>query len=723
MIKRFSLPIIILLTFLLVIPAMRADEGMWLLTHLDKLNLKELKARGLKLTASEIFNAKAVSLKDAIVQLGGGTGEFVSAKGLMLTNHHVAYGALQSNSTPEKDYIKNGFHAATLEEELPAKNMTASFVVEMRDVTADLLKDIAANASDAERDTAISRQSRDLIKAAIGDDKNLRANVVEMNGGLQHMLFVSRVLRDVRLVYAPPLGIGNFGGEVDNWMWPRHTGDFAFLRAYVGKDGSSAEYSKENVPFTPKAFLKISARGVKANDFVMIMGYPGRTQRYRTSFDIRFDQEVNFPLLTKLMKASIDALQTMQKKDKAAEIKYAGRVKGLLNGYKNRLGMIEGFGKLNVVGIKQKEETAYKAWLAKTPAMETKYGDILPKLQTIFDEMKGLAPKAISLSWLMRSSQLLAQVYLIARWQLEHGKPDEQREEGFREKDFSSIKSRVLQPVSDEALDRVTLLNTMNNSGDIPLNERLTSFASISNRMTGDELQERFKGTVANWYSSSLMSKDAREKLLTMKKEEFDAVQDPLIDFAKTLAYESSTFMGRYNELTTQIDKLRTRYIEALAAWKNSYLYPDANRTLRLTYGTVKGMAPRDAVSYAPTTRLAGIVEKATNEEPFDAPKKLLELAEKKEFGDYAEKTTSDVQVAFLSDCDITGGNSGSPTLNGKGELVGCAFDGVWEGITSDYYVDQATARTISVESRYILFVLDKFSGAKNVLDELTIVK
>lgn len=701
-----------------------ADEGMWLLTALDKLSMKELKARGLKLSPKDIYNPNGPSLKDAIVLLGGGTGEFVSQDGLMLTNHHVAYGALQSNSNPEHDYIKNGFHAQTREEELSARNYTASIVEEMRDVTTEILAQIKPEMSAADRDTAIRRTSDSMTKAAVNSDKDRRAIVQEMNNGERYVLFVTHVIRDVRLVYSPPLSIGNYGGEVDNWMWPRHTGDFSFMRAYIAKDGSSAEYSKDNVPYKPKTFLKISKSGTKPNDFVMIMGYPGRTFRYRTSYEVQFDQDINFPMFIKMVKANIDALESIRKKDKATELKYASRVKGLYNGYKNRKGMVEGLRKLKLVHMKADVEKAFIEWLNKNSEMNKKYADILPTYQNNVAELSAIASKQIAWLWLGRSGTLLSQALTIAKWQAEQLKPDAQREEGYHQKDSSSIKSRLLQKVDDIDLEEAMLTNVLSAAASIDQADRLTSVASVVQVTNQTGSGEQIKNVIHEMITkTTLASLQERMKFLSVSPAEFSSVHDPLLDFAKNLDYESSKFLTRYGDLMKSLDRLRGRWIEAIGVWKKSYLYPDANRTLRLTYGTVKSYTPRDAMSYQPYTRLKGVIEKDMGEEPFDVPVKLNELSEKKDFGDYADKSLGDVPVAFLSNTDITGGNSGSPVLNGKGEIVGCAFDGVYEGLLSDFKYDESYSRTISVDSRYILFILDKFSKAKSVLDELTIVK
>lgn len=716
--------IVLILTVSFISLSLHADEGMWLLTALDRLPMKELKKRGLKLTPSQIYNANGVSLKDAIVQLGGGTGEFVSPDGLMLTNHHVAYGSLQSNSTPEKDYIKGGFYAVRRDEELPAKNYTASIVEEMRDVTSEIRASYTEGMKDAARDSIIRKKSEEIVKAATEGKKDLRANVQEMNNGQQYILFVSRVIRDVRLVYAPPLSIGNYGGEVDNWMWPRHTGDFSFMRAYVAKDGSSADFSKDNVPFKPKAFLKISKTGVSANDFVMIMGFPGRTARYRTSYEIRYDEHVTFPMYVKMTKANIDASEAAQKRDKATEIKYASRVKSMYNGYKNRKGMIEGFKKKKLAVLKEENEKEFGKWILADANREQKYGDILPSMKKIYEDITLIGYKQSAYQSLVRASTLMSQAIAIAKWQNEQRKPNAEREEGFHAKDSSTIKTRISQKTDDAELDEMAFGNVLAVSASNLIPERLAVVLSIGAKKEGSALDQHLKNFAKRTHKeTALADAEERIRLLRLSPEAFEAVTDPLLDFAIDLEKEASVFSRQYNESMKQIDKLRARYIEALAVWKNAYLYPDANRTLRLTHGIVKAYKPRDAMSYEPFTSLKGVIEKDTGEEPFDAPIQLSYLHEKQDFADYASKSTRDVPVAFLSNTDITGGNSGSPVLNGKGELVGCAFDGVYEGLLNDFKYDESYSRTISVDSRYILFILDKFSNARSVLDELTVVK
>ncbi len=717
---------LLFITVCLVIPAAPApaDEGMWLLTALEKLPLKELRARGLKLTLQEFYNPNGPSLKDAIVLLGGGTGEFVSPNGLMLTNHHVAYGALQRNSTPAADYITNGFHAAALGDELPARGYTAQIVEIMRDVTPRMKKAIETARTGTERDTLLNRESRLIAAEAAGADKDLRAVVQEMNGGQEYILFVYRVIRDVRLVYSPPLSIGNFGGETDNWMWPRHTGDFSFMRAYVAPDGNSAEYAKTNVPYKPKSFLKISAKGTKAGDLVFVMGFPGRTFRYRTSYEVRFDQEINFPLYVAIQRANIDAIEEFQRRDKATEIKYAGRVKSLYNGYKNRLGMIEGLRRIRLVEKKRQEESALKAWIDADADRKSRFGDILPAFERIYGLMDGIASRQIAFQALLRASILLNQAVTIARWQAERRKPDGMRAEGFHDADSAAVGEILARKVEDLDLEERQLGNVLGASGEVPLNNRLLAMASVAMRKEGRELQDQLHGAANTMLRQTrLLKPEERLACLRMSSQEFDADPDPLIQFARNLYNESTTFTGVYTDLTGQIDDLRPRWIEALAEWKKTYLYPDANRTLRLNWGSVAGCSARDGMAYLPYTTLAGVIDKNRGKEPFDVPEKLRALAAEGNTAEYRDPELGDVPVAFLSDNDITGGNSGSPVLNGKGEIVGCAFDGIWEGLTNDFAFDKRTSRTISVDSRYVLFILDKFAGAKNVLAELTIVR
>jgi hypothetical protein len=693
-----------------------ADEGMWPLDSLDKLPWKDLRERGLKLSSEEIL-----ALKDAVVLLGGGTGSFVSPQGLVITNHHVAYGAIQFQSTARENFIANGFLAKTREEELPAPGYTASVLVDFRDVTREVLAATKPEMSDAERQQAIDRRRNEIAREAEKRAPGLRATVVDMLSGKRYMLYVYQEFKDVRLVYAPPASVGEYGGEIDNWMWPRHTGDFSFMRVYAGPDGNPAPYSKDNVPYRPKRWLKLATKPVREGDFVMVLGYPGTTMRYRSSYSIAFNQNVTYPRQIAFYSDLIRLLEEEGNKDPELRVRFASRLKGLYNSLKYMQGMVEGLKKTRLVAKKQEQERQFQAFLQRRPDFQQRYGDVLPSIEKLYRELSTYEAKQAVLGY-FNFSTVFSFARTIWYWADERAKPPEERDPGFNEEELPRVKENFQNAERNLHVptDKRILALVLRRAAQLPEGQRIQALEPVLGNWKGEVLDQRIERFVDSLYAGTkVIDLNERLKMLGMTKAEIEQLGDPLIRFAAELRKESKELEDRYRAFSGAVTRLRGLLIEGFQAWRGGALYPDANRTLRLTYGTVCGYSPRDAVWYKWATTLRGVVEKDTGEDPFDCPEPLKEIAASRDYGRYVHPDLKDVMVNFLADLDITGGNSGSPVLNGKGELVGVAFDGNYEAMTSDFVFDPDLTRAISVNIGYVLFIADRLNKAENVLREL----
>ena len=693
-----------------------AEEGMWLLDAVYKLPLEQMRPHGLMLSPSRIYSPDSTSLKDAIVHLGGGTGSFISASGLIITNHHVAYGSIQALSSVQNDYLRNGFLARTRQEELSTAT-TAEIVMAMKEVTTEVLGALSDTLSPEQRSLAVQERIR-AIEAAAQGDTGATHRVVEMNNGVQYYLFTTLTLRDVRLVYAPPTSIGNFGGEVDNWMWPRHTGDFTILRAYVGPDGKPAKYAADNLPFRPRQFLPISSRGVKEGDFAMVMGFPARTFRYREAAGVELARDITLPVQIDLYKTRIDIIESMAADNRAIGIKYASKVRGIANASKKYVGVLEGMRRTDLVARKRAEEEQFGRVGTGSPADRAQWSALLAEIESATDEARRVERKNQILSNLTSAVELIG----IANRFLSYASLPA----GFDtrpEKEITSLREyldRIFKN-HDTQVDRAMMVAMILKSDAMPADQRIEAFQSITEGKTGEELERRVREYVEGLYGDSrLATRDGCEEL--MQKDQEEMLADPVVRLAAQVSKEQEPVTVATNAYATRIGQLRRRYARALADRDQAPLaYPDANRTIRLTYGTVQDLHPRDAVVLAPQTLLGGVIEKEQKTEPFIVPAALKELWQKKDFGPYADPKLGDVPVAFIADLDITGGNSGSPVINGRGELIGCAFDGNWESVVGDYLYQERYNRSINVDVRYVLFILDKFAGARNILEELVI--
>lgn len=682
-----------------------ADEGMWLLPFLKDKNIQDMKKAGFKLSADDIYSVNKSALKDAIVIFGGGcTGEVVSPQGLLLTNHHCGFGAIQALSTVQSNYLQNGFWATDFESELPADGLSVQFVRQIKDVTAQVLEGTTLNMDKNERDSILIAHYNELAEQYTDKDKNLRGFVQSMFNGNQYILFVNETFGDVRLVGTPPQSIGKYGGDTDNWMWPRHTGDFSIFRIYANADNQSTkDYSKDNVPYKAKKHLTVSSKGVKKGDFAMIMGFPGRTNRYMTTWEI--DQTLNLSNPSRIFirgeKQAIWWADMMA--DPKVRLQYSSKYAGSSNYWKNSIGMSRGLKKLDVRGKKQAEQDAFTAWVNASPERIAKYSTALPMME------KAVAGKAES----ERTLQIIAET-----------------RSGAEAYNMASMYSKVFTDTAvfnrfEARLPAIfeDFFKDYNVATDKKSTMRM--FEILSDSVSGKDLPEFLNFSFGKNFSSIF------DNSVFTNKERFMAALELGVDGFKddVLLAQSAQFipiMRRLIEETTPFNEMfatgKRLYMAGLLEMNEGKkaMAPDANFTIRLTYGNVLPYKPADATLYHHYTTLDGVIAKADASDPdFELDPKLKELWAKKDFGRWGVNGT--VPVAFLSNNDITGGNSGSPVLNGKGELLGLAFDGNWEAMSGDIAFEPALQRTISVDIRYVLFIIDKFAGATRLIDEMVI--
>jgi hypothetical protein len=704
-----------------------ADEGMWLPDALGKLNLAQLKKRGFDLKPEEIYSTTNASLKDAIVQISiGGTGSFVSPDGLILTNHHVAFAAVTRASSTEKDYINNGFLAKSRAEEIPAQGYTISVTQDYKDVTAEVMSAVKPEMTTAQREAALAAKRQEIQKTALqGRDKQgFRTQVVEVTGGYQYFLYTYLTVRDVRLVYAPPKSIGYYGGDPDNFEWPRHCGDFAFLRAYVGADGNPANFGKDNVPFKPKKFLPINAAGIKEGDFAMIMGYPGSTFRYRESYSVEYRQNIQLPDQIAALRKQIETLTELGEKTPSLKVRLADQIFSLSNSLKAFEGTVTGLKRMNLVAQKRAEEAQLQKWLDANPAMKEKYGNVLPQLAALYQDLNSFSQRQSALTNLLGSGDLLQALQFAYGRALNQEKPVDQRSPQYNDFILQQAQAQLSEAWKERevAAEGKLLAASLARLADLPAEQRL---APVENLFVNKASEERRKAEAEfaqqSLTSTKFKSFDEVKKLFSLSAADLRAIDDPLLKLAIAAVDANAPLAAKVNEFNTKVTTLRPLYVAAMQEMKKAPYYPDANFTLRFTYGEVKGYKPRDAVTYDYQTSLSGVIAKDTGVEPFDAPEGLKALAQKKDFGGYVDPRLNDVPVAFLTTNDITGGNSGSPVMNGKGEVIGLAFDGNYEGLGGDYAFEPALNRTLAVDIRYVLFLTEKFAGADYLFKEMNI--
>jgi hypothetical protein len=724
--KRIATPLA-LLALVLAPFAARADGGMWMPQQMTDLapRLKKLGFQGNPKAFADLTGMPM----GAIVSLGGCSASFVSRDGLIITNHHCVTGALQYNATPERNTVKQGFLAPTLADEAWAGPGSRVLVtVAVREITKDVVGKLGADLSDLDRQLAIEKRGKELTAAC--EKEGLRCRVASFFEGLQWFEIAQVELKDVRLVYAPPSSIGNFGGETDNWRWPRHTGDFAFYRAYVGKDGKPASFDKANVPFQPKRYLAVDPAGASPGDVVVVAGYPGRTARHVTAREMKDTIDWSYPRVVRRYGDMLAILAELSKGSKETEIKVALRVRGLANSMKNRQGVLEGAKKGKLLEKKAAAEAELQAWIDADASRKKKFGGVIAALDDLQAKREAVRERDATLQALYFNSTLLGAAHGIRRLAEERQKPDPDREAEYQQRNWERLRESQerLQRTIDLGADRALLRYALLEAAALPQAQRieaLDALVGITAALSQAESTAKVDAWLVTLYGtpSKLADQKSRLALFDAKPDEVLAARDPFLDLAAALAPLEKANREAGKARNGAVSRLGPVYMQAMLDRAGGLVAPDANSTLRVTFGTVKGVSPQDGVLYLPQTTLQGVVAKARKGDPeFDAPPELLAaaagvLATGK--GPFLDPKLKDVPVNFLSDVDTTGGNSGSAVLNGKGKLVGLLFDGTYETIASDLLFDPVNTRSIQVDIRYVLWVASQISGATRVVQEL----
>jgi hypothetical protein len=713
-----------LLSLALLTTFAHADEGMWMPQQLPQV-AKQLKAAGLKLDPSTLTRLTDFPM-GAIVSLGGCSASFVSPQGLVITNHHCVYSSVAINSTPERDLLANGFLAKTMSEELPAAPGSRVFVtVDVKNVTGQVISpDVAKLVGKARVDGMEAAQKR--LLADCEKEAGYRCTVASYYGGLEFYLIRQLEIRDVRLVHAPPAGVGKFGGDTDNWMWPRHTGDYGFYRAYVSRDGKAADYSKDNVPYVPKHFLKVASEGVKEGDFIMALGYPGRTNRHRLPSEVAFTFDWNYPAFVKASGETLDIIARETKGDPAATLKYASQVAGVNNYYKNRRGMLTSYGDSDFLARKTAEHAALKAWVNAAPARKAEFGADIDAVEQLLAQRDAETKREFYYN--SAAPKFLNSARTLYRLSIERTKPDAERKLGYQDRDMPRLTSVIngQDRTYVDRVDKALVMNSLKKYLAQPQAEHDAAFdqaLGLRAGMSDADIKSRLDSLYAG---STLANKDERSAWLKKSPADFKASNDSFIKLAVALHDADVARENAEEELAGKIQKSYATYMKAKIAYmqsKGQAVYPDANSTLRVTFGKIAGRdhGADGTGSWTAFTTVKGVVAKATGEGEFNAPEKQLAAIKARDFGKYVDPTLKTVPVNYLATLDITGGNSGSAALNAKGELIGLAFDGTLDSIISDWDFNKANTRDIQVDVRYILWNMQHVDHADNLLREMNV--
>lgn len=702
-----------------------ADEGMWQPKQLPTMK-KELRKMGLKINPKKLSQLTEYPM-NAVISLGGCTASFVSPKGLVATNHHCAYGSIQFNSSADNNLLENGFLAKTFDEELQAAPGSRVYVTEeVIDITDKVNSQIDDSLKGRARYDAIQNIRKSTI-AECEKQEGYRCTMPSFHGGLEYNLIKQLEIQDVRLVHAPAAAIGKYGGDVDNWIWPRHTGDYAFYRAYVSKDGKPAEYNEDNVPYEPKHFLKVNPKGLQDGDFVMVTGYPGRTNRYRLATEVSNTIEWNYPTRVREYNIWLDKINEISVNDEDTKIKYASLVASLNNAEKNNRGMLDGFAKSDVVERKLLLEKDLQTWINGNTKRKMTYSATLGELKALVAEDQATQERDFYYGFMAQRSALLGAAKTIYRLAKEKEKPDLERQQGYQERDFDRIEQgqKRLERRYTKSADQTLWQHFIERYAELDANKRVNEldawFSFEGKAVDSIAVQNKLNSMYAE---TSLDQLDNRLTLLQASVEDLEKSSDPFIQLAIALYDVNMQFEDESKALIGKLQEIRPQYMQAIIDYKteqNQPIYADANSTLRVTVGNVKGYSGKDAVNYTPFTSLRGILEKDTGVEPFNSPQNQLDAINAKEYGSYSEKYLNSVPVNFLSTVDTTGGNSGSPSLDKNAEFVGLLFDGNYESINADWDFNKEITRSIHVDVRYMLWTMDKLYGAKNLLEEMGI--
>ncbi len=682
------------------------DEGQWLPTQVREMDWDALKKRGMALSKDEFWHPEQGGVLSATVQINGCTASFVSQDGLMVTNHHCGFGAISELSTPEDNLLQNGFAAPDRAGERPAPGMVASVLQRIEDVTAVLHEAQAKAKDDLERWSLTDRTIARLCAEGEAKEKNTKCSVASFLEGKEYHLYYRTQIRDVRLVYAPPRAIGEFGGEVDNWEWPRHTGDFSFFRAYVGKDGAVRDYDKDNVPYSARHHLRVAKTSVQPGDLAIIMGYPGRTQRYKTSRGTATQQGYVYPKRLEVLTAAIAVLEAAGKTDARLELAVADNVKSLANVQKNAAGMVFGLQRNATASKKQLEEEQFRAWLAALPTKQPGWATVLDEMLAADETEAATIERDTMVSLLnMLGDGLPLLLTLVEACGASASNPDGK-----------------LQPRLQQALGNDALTTHFASIEQPTWRILLAELASMSKaqRIPGTEFlgDGKLDPKIADaLFASPLLQGKARLDAFGKGKEA--AKDDPLLRLARAIATEGQMATQRQRQRAGKMLDCGRRWIAAQEAFRGKSFYPDANSTLRVSIAEIAGYQPQEAVTYAPQTTVGGLVAKETGKEPFANPKALLEAAKTRQSSRWFDAKLGDVPVCFLTNGDTTGGNSGSPVINGKGELIGLNFDRVFENVAGDFGWNKDRSRNVVCDVRYVLWVVESVFPCAALLQEL----
>ncbi|MAG58455.1 MAG: peptidase [Planctomycetes bacterium] len=684
------------------------DEGQWLPQQFIEMDWKKLKERGLELTKDEFWHPEKGGGLSAAVQINGCSATLVSDDGLVVTNHHCAYGAIQRASTVKLNYVENGFVAETREQEIRARGVQLRAVRAIKDVTKEIHAAAKRAKDDLDRVRLIGEERARLIREGEASAPDTECSIASFFNGRYYHLYYRTLIPDVRLVYAPPRSVGEFGGDVDNWEWPRHTGDFTFLRAYVGPDGKPAPFHKRNVPYRPKHWIKVSGTGVSQGDLVMILGYPGRTDRYRTSVAIQAVQQQLYPLRYRYYTELISILEERSKGNAELQLRYSSNIKSFANAQKNALGMVKGLARNGVVARKGKEEAQFTSWVKGQSERIRRYGNVLDEVLALDREEASTRQRDFLLSATTGNCQLLTMLMDIAA-------AVSSRTDQTPWGEVRRAARGVAVPLSQrlEWLEKPMLSFIVDELHRLPDSQRLPGQDAIIGNMNGREWVE------AAFADTLLIDGQNRRRLFIEGKKAASDSDEPLMRLARLLGPEIRDINRRNRLASARRLVVGQQWIAAQQKWRGQAFYPDANSTLRVSVATVKGYAPRDGVFHSPQTTLSGVLQKETGKDPFASPSNLVKAANSGDLGRFTDKTLGDVPVCFLSDGDTTGGNSGSGVINGKGELVGLNFDRVFENVAGDYGWNPDRSRNISVDIRYVLWQLEKVRPAPALLKEL----
>ncbi len=697
-----------------------AGEGMWVPQQLPEI-AGPLEKAGLKLSPQQLADLTGDPI-GAVVALGGCTGSFVSPEGLVATNHHCAYGAIQLNSTAEKNLIVEGFNAATPADELSAGPNARVFVLEsIEDVTGEA-EAAMATAGD---DPLARRNALDAFeKARVAEcesEPGFRCRLYSFSGGNAYRLFRNLEIRDVRLAYAPPGSVGKFGGDIDNWMWPRHTGDFAFYRAYVGKDGKPAAFSPDNVPYRPRHWLKFADQPLGEGDFVMVAGYPGSTNRHALAAEFDATANWTYPAVARHFKNMIGLVEAASERDAEIGVKYASSMAGWNNTSKNFEGQLEGFRRIGAAATKHAEEAAVLAWLERQGAQGREARDAHARLVELAAQANATRERDLVFGQ-FGGTAIPSVATRLYRWAIEREKPDAERESGYQDRDLPALEGslRQMERRYVPAMDRELQAYWLGEYVRLPAAQRVKALDEWLGGSDAAAIERALDGLSG----TRLGALEERLKWLDADRAAFEASDDPAMTYAVAIMPALQALEHERKVRAGENLRARPLYLQALADYKRSrgeFVYPDANLSLRITFGNVKGYSPRDGVKYLPFTTLEGVAAKETGEDPFDSPKALLEAVKAGRHGGLEDERLGSVPVNFLADLDITGGNSGSPVLDGHGKLVGLAFDGNWESVSSNWVFDPAMTRMISVDGRYMRWIMQEVFPAPRLLRELDI--